>query len=48
MIVVFTAAASIEAILLAKLGGEKMVWGKARTISVLINIASTLFGLYIL
>ncbi len=47
MVVVFATAATIEAILLAKLGGEKMGWGKAWTISILINIASTLFGLYI-
>lgn len=47
MIAVFITAASIEAILLAKLGGEKIGWGKAWTISILINIASTLFGLYI-
>lgn len=48
LIVAFVTATSIEAVLLAKLGGEKMGWGKAWTISVLINIASTLFGLYIL
>ena len=45
---VFSTAACIEALLLRWKGGEKMPWWKAWLISILINIASTLFGVFVI